>query len=143
MPIEPISAPLSGNGNNLFPEEEHRPFFQSAIRGAKSTCPSCGEGKVFDGYLKIVDECEACGEDLSHHRADDLPAYLNIFIVGHVVIGAMMVLMTFDLMGMWTTMFVTIALCVVAAIALMRPLKGMVVGTQWALRMHGFGGHDD
>ena len=26
---------------------------------------------------------------------------------------------------------------------LMRPLKGMVIGAQWALKMHGFGGHAD
>ena len=40
-------------------------------------------------------------------------------------------------------MFLTMAVSILAAWALMQPLKGMVVGTQWALRMHGFGGHDD
>ncbi len=115
----------------------------AASRTAKCTCPNCGEGKIFDGFLKVAPNCANCGEDLSHQRADDLPAYLNIFVVGHVVVGAMMVLMTLDLLGMWATMFVTIAVCLVAAFALMRPLKGMVVGIQWALRMHGFGGHHD
>ncbi len=123
--------------------EKERSFMQAAMRGFACKCPSCGEGKVFDGFLSVTPICEACSEDLSHQRADDLPAYLNIFVVGHVVIGAMMVLMTWDLMGMWATMAVTIFLCVAASIVLMHPLKGMVVGTQWALRMHGFGGNHD
>ena len=55
----------------------------------------------------------------------------------------MMVLMTWEFFGMWTTMFLTMAVSILAAWALMQPLKGMVVGTQWALRMHGFGGHED
>ena len=55
----------------------------------------------------------------------------------------MLVVMTYKLMDMWTTTFVTMAVCVISALLLMRPLKGMVVGLQWALRMHGFGGHED
>ena len=125
------------------PQSGHRSFIQASLRGLACKCPSCGEGKVFNGFLSVTRVCEACGEDLSHQRADDLPAYLNIFVVGHVVIGAMMVLMTWDLMGMWATMAVTIFLCVAASAVLMRPVKGMVVGTQWALKMHGFGENHD
>lgn len=120
-----------------------RPMWRSMLRGFAGKCPQCGDGSIFDGFLKVAANCPSCGEDLHHHRADDLPAYLNIFVVGHVVIGFMMIVMTWKLMGMWTTTIVTMLLCVIAAFALMRPLKGMVVGLQWALRMHGFGGHDD
>ena len=124
-------------------ELPRRSFFKAARLGFRCKCPNCGETEIFESYLKVKPVCESCGEELFHHRADDLPAYLNIFVVGHVVIAAMMVIMTYELMGMWQTMFVTIGLCVAASLILMRPLKGMVVGTQWALRMHGFGGHDD
>lgn len=120
-----------------------RPMWRSMLRGFAGKCPQCGDASIFDGFLKVAADCPSCGEDLYHHRADDLPAYLNIFVVGHVVIGFMMIVMTWKLMGMWTTTIVTMLLCVIAAFALMRPLKGMVVGLQWALRMHGFGGHDD
>jgi len=89
MPIETIAA----NGSGPAEPEPYRPFFKSAWRGMSNKCPNCGEGAVFDGFLKVAPQCKTCGEDLSHHRADDLPAYLNIFLVGHVVIGAMFVLM--------------------------------------------------
>lgn len=53
-------------------------------RGMLGCCPACGSGKLFRAYLKPVDNCAACGEDLSHQRADDLPAYLVIVIVGTI-----------------------------------------------------------
>ena len=27
-------------------------------RGIKRRCPACGEGKLFNGYLKLVEACE-------------------------------------------------------------------------------------
>lgn len=122
---------------------EDRSLGKSVRRGAMNKCPNCGEGQIFDGFLKIADTCSSCKEELHHHRADDLPAYLNIFVTGHIVVGAMFAFMKLELFGMWTIMWITIALALIMAFAVMRPLKGMVVGAQWALRMHGFGGHDD
>lgn len=122
---------------------EDRPLKAALARGARSKCPSCGEGKLFKKQLYIVDNCSECNEELFHHRADDLPAYLNIFLVGHVVIGTMMVVMNYLNMGMWPLTFLTVSIAIVMAFLLMRPLKGIVVGAQWANRMHGFGGHDD
>ena len=41
---------------------------------------------MFRAFLKVADRCDACGEELHHHRADDFPAYLVIVIVGHLVV---------------------------------------------------------
>jgi hypothetical protein len=35
------------------------------------------------------------------------------------------------------------ALTVLLSLLLMQPVKGGVIGLQWALRMHGFGGRPD
>jgi len=111
--------------------------------GIRSRCPSCGVGKLFAAKLSIVDECDNCGEELHHHRADDLPAYLNILFVGHIVVGVMMVVMAQEVIDLWPLTFLTVFIAVSAAVLLMRPLKGLVVGAQWAMRMHGFGGDHD
>ena len=34
---------------------------------------------------RCADHCDACGQAFHHHRADDFPAYIVIFLVGHVV----------------------------------------------------------
>lgn len=130
----------------VFGAETHqpeRPFVRSLLRGARGTCPSCGDGRLFARYLSVCERCPSCGEELHHHRADDLPAYLNILFTGHVVVGSMLVLLALELMSMWILAGLTVALAIGAAFGLMRPLKGAVVGAQWALRMHGFGGHDE
>jgi uncharacterized protein (DUF983 family) len=120
-----------------------RPLFPAMANGIRGHCPACGDGRLFARQLAIVEACDKCGTDLSHHRADDLPAYLNILLVGHVIVGAMMFLMTFELLGMWAFAALTIAVALASSVALMRPIKGAVVGAQWALYMHGFGDDAD
>ena len=107
-------------------------------RGALSRCPSCAKGGLYDRYLKVVDRCPACGEELHHHRADDAPPYFTMTIIGHVVVPLVLVVerlwappLAFHFL-VWTA--VTLAL----AFALMPAVKGAIVGLQWALRMHGF-----
>ena len=107
-----------------------------------SRCPHCGEGDLFCAWMKPVEACPACGEDMSHQRADDFPAYLNILLTGHIVVASMAALVTLLELSMWTQTFTTAIVAVASAALSMRPLKGAVVAAQWALRMHGFGGDE-
>ena len=63
---------------------------QSVRRGFSCRCPHCGEGKLFRAFLKPVDACPVCGEDLSHQRADDFPPYITMVIVGHILVPLML-----------------------------------------------------
>lgn len=120
--------------------QEERPLMRSIGRGMKGTCPNCGTGRLFRAFLKPVDECSVCGEEIHHHRADDLPAYLVIFVVGHVLMtGYMMADLVFPL-SPWIHLAIWIPLAVLAALLTIQPIKGGVIGLQWAYRMHGFGG---
>ncbi len=56
------------------------------LRGFRRSCPCCGKGRLFDGYLQVVSECSSCGEELGHIRADDFPPYITIVIVGHIIV---------------------------------------------------------
>ena len=66
---------------------DHRSIGQAMWNGAKLRCPRCGKGHLFRAYLKVADECDVCGEELFHHRADDMPPYIAIVIVGHIIVG--------------------------------------------------------
>lgn len=50
-------------------------------------CPRCGKGALFDGPLKSVAACSACGLDLSKQDAGDGPAFFAITLVGLIVTG--------------------------------------------------------
>ena len=108
-------------------------------RGVRNRCPACGEGKILGGYLTVNETCPACHEELHHHRADDFPQYVTIFVVGHVLVAAL--LMVDDL---WPNIpvgyhFAVWPLLVVILCLWLLPIfKAMLIAYQWALRMHGF-----
>jgi len=111
-------------------------------RGLRCKCPNCGEGKLFSKYLKVVDPCPACGEDLSHQRADDGPAYLTILLVGHILGFALHFVWSAFRPEPWV-MATTFSIGAVAlSLWLLPRMKGMVVAIQWSRRMHGFGAGD-
>lgn len=120
-----------------------RSLWQAIKRGAAGRCPNCGHGRMFASFVKTRESCGHCGEALHHHRADDLPAYLVIFIVGHVVVGLFMGVEATSELSLWQHMAIWIPVTIAMSLAMLRPVKGAVVGLQWALYMHGFGGHDD
>jgi uncharacterized protein (DUF983 family) len=112
---------------------------QPVVRGLLGRCPHCGEGHMFRAFLKVADNCPACGEELHHHRADDFPAYLVIVIVGHVVVaGTLAVEVTYG-WPLWLHALVWLPLTTALALALIQPVKGFVVAWQWQHGMEGFG----
>jgi uncharacterized protein (DUF983 family) len=98
---------------------------------------------MFARYLKVGDTCAACGEELHHHRADDAPPYFTIFIVGHIVVPLLMALELAVEPPVWVHLALWLPLTVILSLALLPVVKGAIVGLQWALRMHGFGGAED
>ena len=126
-------------GVELGLEREPRDLWRSVGRGLMCRCPNCGQGKLFRAYLKVNDACPVCGEELFHHRADDLPPYIAILIVGHVLVGIMLDLeMSHQSINPMFYLATLVPLAIVLPLALLPSIKGAVVGLQWANRMHGF-----
>ena len=107
-------------------------------RGFLGRCPNCGQGKLFRAFLKVVDQCPVCGEDFSHHRADDAPAYFNIVIVGHIVVPLVLAVEVAFAPAYWIHVALWLPLILILSFGLMQPIKGAIVAWQWAHRMHGF-----
>lgn len=124
-------------GGEALPE---RRLGQSIKRGLLNTCPACGSGKLFRAYLKPVDNCAACGEEMFHHRADDLPPYLVIIVLGHVLLGGFMMTDLVFPASDWVHLAIWVPIAIITSLITIQPIKGGVIGLQWALRMHGFGG---
>ena len=120
-----------------------RPSWWGAMgRGLMGRCPACGEGRLFGRFLKVVDRCESCGSAMHHHRADDLPPYLVIFVVGHAVGWGILMAELHTETPLWVHLAVWPALSLALSLGLLQPVKGAVVGLQYALGMHGFGETD-
>ena len=93
---------------------------------------------MFRAFLKVADHCAACSEALHHHRADDAPAYFVILIVGHVVVPLALVVEVAYTPPYWLHAVLWLPLTIGLAVGLLQPVKGAIVGWQWANYMHGF-----
>jgi uncharacterized protein (DUF983 family) len=120
-----------------------RSVWRAMLRGFGLRCPNCGEGRLFRSFLKVAGRCPACGEDLHHQRADDAPAYFTIVVVGHLIVGGVLAVERAYAPASWVHAIIWLPLTLLLSLWLLPRVKGALVGLQWALRMHGFGGVPD
>lgn len=119
-------------------QPERRDVGAAMWRGWRNTCPACSARPLFRAFLKPHDHCPSCRLDLSGHRADDLPPYITILIAGHVIVWAILVVERIWAPALWLHLAIWLPLTLLACLWLMQPVKGAVIGLQWALRLHGF-----
>lgn len=119
-------------------DRPQRPLLHAIWNGMRCRCPNCSEGKVFRAFLKVNDECPACGEALHHHKADDLPPYIAIVIVGHILVGGILHMEMTMQVPPYMYLLTAAPLAVLLPLAMLPSIKGAVVGLQWANYMHGF-----
>jgi uncharacterized protein (DUF983 family) len=121
-------------------DDTPRDVKQAMLRGWKQCCPACGEGALYRKYLKVADTCPNCGQELHHHRADDAPPYFTMLVTGHVIVGGILVAERLWAPPTWAHLAVALPTLLLMSLWLLPRVKGALVGLQWALRMHGFGG---
>ncbi|MCD6034717.1 MAG: hypothetical protein K0R63_458 [Rickettsiales bacterium] len=101
------------------------------VRGAFGRCPHCGQGKLFQSYLKQVEDCAACGEKLGHIRADDGPAWLTILLVGHILAPFLLNVLPNVTWPDWVIMAVIMSLTLILTLWLLPRSKGVFIGLIW------------
>jgi uncharacterized protein (DUF983 family) len=99
--------------------------------GLTGRCPACGGGRLFSGYIKIVDRCAACGADFSNEDAGDGPAVFIMFAVGMLVIPLVLVVEVAYTPPMWVHIALWFPLSALLIGALLRPFKGVMFALQF------------
>lgn len=104
--------------------------------GLKCRCPRCGRGKLFRGLLSVREKCAECGLDLSPHDTGDGPAVFVIFILGAVVVPLALMLEAAAAPPMWLHMVIWTPVIIALAIALLRPMKAILVAYHYKNLRH-------
>jgi uncharacterized protein (DUF983 family) len=104
------------------------------LAGLAGRCPNCGEGHLFEGFLKVAPRCEACGYDLSKADSGDGPAVFVIMIAGFVVAFAAVITEFTIHPPMWVHLVVWLPLTLILCLGLLRPLKGVMLAAQFMNR---------
>jgi uncharacterized protein (DUF983 family) len=94
-------------------------------------CPQCGEGKLFDGFLKLASACDKCGLDYGFADSGDGPAVFVILLAGFVVLGlALWVELAYE-PPFWVHLVIFLPLTVIVCLGMLRPLKSLMVAMQY------------
>jgi uncharacterized protein (DUF983 family) len=99
--------------------------------GFRGRCPRCGEGSLFDGFLKFTRACEGCGESFVREDAGDGPAFFVMSIVSFIVVPLALVFHMVSNASIWTTLAIWMPIMVILALAMLRPAKGLMFNLQW------------
>jgi uncharacterized protein (DUF983 family) len=101
------------------------------LAGLAGRCPNCGEGQLFDGYLKVSPACEACGFDLAAADSGDGPAVFVILIAGFLVAFAALATEIAYHPPVWVHLVIWLPLTLILCLILVRPLKGLMLAAQF------------
>lgn len=109
----------------------------SVTRGLRRTCPHCGAKHIFKGYLKVADNCNECAAPVGEIRADDLPPYLTIFFVGHIVVPLLLLVEAMYHPPLWLQMAVWPSVTLILTLLFLPFIKGAAIGLMWHLKTKG------
>ncbi|MQP64623.1 DUF983 domain-containing protein [Niveispirillum sp. SYP-B3756] len=99
--------------------------------GVRGLCPACGKGHIFKGYLSLAKQCNVCGLDYSFADPADGPAFFTMSIVSFPLVGFAVWLELAFQAPYWVHLVTTLPLAVFSCLALLRPLKGWLVCSQY------------
>jgi uncharacterized protein (DUF983 family) len=112
----------------------------SVIRRPSSIlrCPCCGKGKLYDGLLKVVDACAACGLSFKNHEQGDGPAFFAITFVGALIaIAASIVEIKYE-PPFWLHAALWIPLICILSVLSLRFAKAAIISLQYARKPEDF-----
>lgn len=93
-------------------------------RGLSMRCPSCGDGPLFDGYLRVRPTCPHCDAPLGRVPCDDAPPYLTLLISLHIIALLAILMDRHGAFSSSTLLAILLPLTLVLILLLLRPIKG-------------------
>jgi uncharacterized protein (DUF983 family) len=112
-------------------EDRNYPPVSAISTGLAGRCPRCGEGRMFQGFLTLAPRCETCGLEFGFADSGDGPAVFVTLIAGFIVLGvALYVDVTYE-PPLWVYIAIFMPLTILVCLGLLRPLKGLLVASQY------------
>lgn len=98
--------------------------------GLKGRCPHCGQGALFQGFLKVMPRCAVCDYDLASVETGDGAATFIMQIAGGIVgFSALAVELKYH-RAILVHLLIWVPLVVGLSLGLMQPGKGLMTALQ-------------
>ncbi len=111
--------------------ESAEPSVSPIAAGLRGRCPACGEGHLFDGFLRVAERCDACGLDFEFADSGDGPAIFIMLLAGFVVVAAALVVEVLYQPAYWIHALLWGPLALVLCLGMLRPFKGTLLALQY------------
>jgi uncharacterized protein (DUF983 family) len=96
-----------------------------------NSCPRCGRGKLFDGFIALKPRCEACGLSYDFADSGDGPAVFIMLGGGALVVGlALWTEVTYS-PPIWVHALIFLPLTLLVCVGMLRPLKAAMIHQQY------------
>ena len=99
-----------------------------------SSCPRCGRGPLFSGFLTVAPSCSACGQSFAHFQAGDGPAVFAILIVGAIVSAGALLTEVWFQPPYWVQGAIWGPAVIILSLGFLRPLKAGMIALQFKHR---------
>lgn len=110
------------------------PEADPVFAGLTGHCPRCGQGKLFNGFIKLAPSCRSCGLDYAFADSGDGPAVFVILIAGFIIMGLLLwTEITYE-PPFWVHLVIFLPLTLVVCLGMLRPLKGILIALQYRNR---------
>ena len=111
--------------------ENYYPDISPLKTGLAGTCPRCGRGKLFSGYLTVAKSCQSCGLSFSFADGGDGAAWFVMLFVCVVGVGSILGVEVAYAPSFWVHALIAIPVLIILPILLLRPVKGILLCQQW------------
>jgi uncharacterized protein (DUF983 family) len=99
--------------------------------GLTCSCPRCGRGKLFNGYLTLAPHCTECGLDYSFADSGDGPAVFVILFGGLIAVLAVLAVELIWRPSYWVHAAIGIPAVLIATLLPLRLLKSLLIALQF------------
>jgi uncharacterized protein (DUF983 family) len=125
------AAPDDGIAGRGMTEQTITTLSGSIGAGLSCSCPRCGKGKLFQGFLTLRPHCEHCGLNYAFADSGDGPAVFIMFFAGAVVVGAALITEILFHPPYWVHAALWLPLIIVVTLGPLRPMKGLMIALQY------------
>ena len=113
------------------PAETMPTVTESAMRGIACSCPRCGRGKLYAGFLTLAPRCDACGLDYAFIDAGDGPAIFIIMIAGAIVVACALIVEVKYQPPFWLHAALWLPLIAATTLLPLRAMKSLLIALQF------------
>ena len=96
-----------------------------------NSCPRCGRGELFDGFIALKPRCESCGLSYDFADSGDGPAVFIMLGGGALVVGLALWTEVNYAPPIWVHALIFLPLTLLVCVGMLRPLKAAMIHQQY------------